>query len=175
MDMDSLDRLSEFELGRSMTGFLSFTGRIFLSAIFLCSAYMLASDWNDMFTVLAEHGLAQPAPYLMAASLVCEILGGVALLLGFWSRAGAFLLIIYLASVTLILNNFWAYPRAEQAVQVVMCLKNLAIMGGLFNVMAFGAGPFSIDYKRQIDPHLRYVLPNEPVRSALDSENPMSV
>lgn len=173
--MDSLDRLSAFERERTWTGFLSFTGRVFLSGIFLCSAYMLATDWQGMYTVLAEHGLAQPAPVLLSASLAFELLGGASLLLGFATRGGAALLILYLAAVTLVLNNFWAYPRAEQGVQVVMCLKNLAIMGGLFNVMAFGPGPFSLDYKRQIDPHLKFILPNEPERSALDSEETMSV
>ena len=170
--MQNINRMSEFELGISTSaGFLTFTGRVFLSAIFLVSAFMLLTDWHGMQQVLALHGLGEPAPILMGLSLVCEIVGGLSLLLGFQARAGAMVLTLYLAGVTLILNNFWAYPSAEQAVQIVMCLKNLAIMGGLLNIVAYGAGPWSVDYKRMIDPRLAYTLPNEPNRSTLSSES----
>lgn len=170
--MQSINRIPELELVNTRAGFLTFAGRVFLSAIFLVSAYMLMTDWSGMRQLLTLHGLGSAAPFLMTLSLACEVLGGWALLLGFYARAGAFLLTLYLIGVTLILNNFWAYPTVEQPVQIVMCLKNLAIMGGLLNVMAYGAGPWSIDFKRMLDPRLGYVLPGEPNRSTFVAEEP---
>ncbi len=175
--MQNINRMTEFELGesRSTVGFLTFAGRVFLSGIFFVSAYMMLTDWNGMRQLLTTHGLGSPAPILMSLSLVCELVGGLSLLFGFYARVGAGLLTIYLATVTLILNNFWAYPQAEQAVQIVMCLKNLAIIGGLLNVTALGAGPWSIDAKRELDPQLKYHLPNEPLRSTLDAESSINI
>jgi putative oxidoreductase len=150
--MDS--RLCEFQVVDNKSGFLTFAGRVFMSAIFLVSAYMLLTDWNGMKFMLTEHGLGQIAPVLMGASLFCELLGGLSLLFGFFTRAGALLLTVYLIVVTLVLNNFWDYPLGEQPMQIVMCLKNLAILGGLLNIIVSGPGPWSIDFKRMIDPRM---------------------
>jgi putative oxidoreductase len=170
--MSVLNRTTEFELADGRAGLLTFSGRIFLSAIFLVSAFMLLTDWAGMRQLLALHGLGEPAPYLMAMSLACEILGGLSLLFGFYARVGALLLTAYLVGVTLILNNFWAYPTVEQPVQIVMCLKNLAIMGGLLNIMAYGAGPWSIDAKRYVDPRL---ISNEQPIEVLTSDSTIIV
>jgi len=50
---------------------------------------------------------------------------------------------------TLLFHNFWAFEAAQQAMQRTHFLKNLAIMGGILYVMAFGAGPLSIDNRRR--------------------------
>ena len=73
--------------------------------------------------------------------------GGLALLLGFHTRAAALLLFLYLIPTTLVFHNFWAYPPEQQQLQMIMFLKNLAIMGGLGMLVSFGPGPLSLDAK----------------------------
>jgi putative oxidoreductase len=99
----------------------------------------------------------------------------VSLLFGCYTRAGALVLTVYLAGLTLVLNNFWAYPVAEQPLQIAMCLKNLAIMGGLLNLLAYGPGPWSVDCKRLLDPRLARALSNEPNRSVLVEDDSIIV
>lgn len=165
------DRMCEITVVDNRSGFLTFASRVFISAIFLVSAYMLATDWEGMKFMLTEHGLGQIAVPLMVAGLLCELFGGVSLLLGFFTRAGALVLTGYLIAVTLVLNNFWDYPLTEQPLQIVMCLKNLAILGGLLNLIVYGPGPWSIDFKRMIDPRLMRTLPRDQEQRVMASDN----
>jgi len=42
-----------------------------------------------------------------------------------------------------------AVAAAQKQMQTIQFMKNLAIMGGLLYVMAFGAGPLSLDDRRR--------------------------
>ena len=70
--------------------------------------------------------------------------GGLALLVGFQTRLVAAALAIFtLATAVLFHNNM-----ADQN-QMIHFMKNLAITGGLLQVVAFGAGAFSLDNRRR--------------------------
>jgi putative oxidoreductase len=87
-----------------------------------------------------------PAPKAtLALAIFAELAGGLSLLLGFLTRIGAVGLFIFLIPTTLLFHNFWAAPEAQHQEQMVNFLKNLAVMGGLLMVVAYGAGPLSID------------------------------
>jgi putative oxidoreductase len=80
--------------------------------------------------------------------LVVEILGGLAVLAGFYSRFTAWILFLYLIPTTFLFHNFWAFQGADRIDPLIHFEKNLAIMGGLLLLAAFGAGPYSIDSSR---------------------------
>jgi putative oxidoreductase len=120
------------------------TGRIFLSAIFLLSAFNKITDWNGTSAYMVAKGM--PAvPLLLAGAIAFELLGGLSVLLGFFGRVGAVALIVYLIPTTLIFHNFWAADAAQYQNQTIHFLKNLAIMGGLFMVAARGTDGLSAD------------------------------
>ena len=48
---------------------------------------------------------------------------------------------------TLIFHAFWNFHGAERLPQIVNFMKNLAIMGGLSTLVAFGGSRFSIDHR----------------------------
>ncbi len=88
---------------------------------------------------MAAHGI--PAPELLCAvSIGLETLGGLSLVLGLHARAGAAVLALFLIPVTLV---FHVGP--EQKIQF---LKNLGILGGLLQILAFGPGEISMDRAR---------------------------
>jgi putative oxidoreductase len=72
--------------------------------------------------------------------------GGLSILLGFKARVGAWLIVLFLVPVTVMMHNFWAIgdPGAAQ-MQMVMFMKNVAILGGALMITYFGAGPVSVD------------------------------
>jgi putative oxidoreductase len=75
-----------------------------------------------------------------AASIIIEIGGGLLLILGWQTRIlGAFLALFAIATALIFHRNV-----ADQN-QLFHFLKNIAIMGGMFQLMAFGAGNFSLD------------------------------
>jgi putative oxidoreductase len=93
---------------------------------------------------MAAHGMTA-IPLLLTGAILVEILVGAALLLGFQTRVSAGLLFVYLIPTTLVFHNFWMLSGAEQQMQMVHFLKNLAIMGGLLEFVGVGAGALSLD------------------------------
>ena len=127
----------------SGVGWLALPGRVLMSVIFLLSGWMKIAHWSMMVGML---GSKIPAPQLMLGLAVfAELAGGLSLLLGFLGRVGALGLFIYLIPTTLIFHNFWSADTAHQQEQMINFLKNLAIMGGLLVIAAYGSGPASID------------------------------
>jgi putative oxidoreductase len=77
---------------------------------------------------------------------VIALVGGLSVLLGYHTRLGAWLLVIFLVPVTLVMHNFWSIsdPMTLQ-IQKAMFMKNLAMIGGALVIGYFGADPLSLD------------------------------
>ncbi len=90
------------------------------------------------------------ASLLVPASGVLSMVGGVSVLIGLRARVGAALLVAFLLPVTFAMHAFWSAtdPQAAQ-IQMVMFLKNLALIGASMLIVHFGAGPFSLDARRE--------------------------
>lgn len=69
----------------------------------------------------------------------------MSVLAGYKARLGALALFAFLIPVTLVFHSYWTYPAGEQVLQRILFMKNLAIMGGLAQVVAFGPGTLSLD------------------------------
>lgn len=131
----STPALSESVSGIAYAGTL---GRILMSVIFLLSGLMKVTHFSGMASGL------HMSPVLLGLAAAAELTGGLSLLLGLWSRAGALGLFIFLIPTTLMFHHFWSVPASEQQDQMAHFLKNIAIMGGLLMIVAFGPGPLSI-------------------------------
>ncbi|MCR4280889.1 MAG: DoxX family protein, partial [Candidatus Kaiserbacteria bacterium] len=84
-----------------------------------------------------------PMPELFAVLAIAFEFGGALMLLtGYRARMGAKALIILTALATAAYHNMFSDPT-----QQIMMLKNLAIIGGLLYVSAFGAGAYSLHKK----------------------------
>jgi putative oxidoreductase len=66
--------------------------------------------------------------------------------LGYRVKFGAWLIVLFLLPVTFMMHKFWGIsdPLAAQA-QMVMFLKNIALIGSALFISQFGAGPLSLD------------------------------
>lgn len=126
---------------------ITLIGRILISCIFLVSAYAKVAEWNSSVQLMAAKGLPAPAA-LLAVALLIEALGGLSILTGLFARAAAWMLFLYLIPVTLIFHSFWDVGAAQQSIQLVNFLKNLAIMGGLALLAANGPGRISVGGER---------------------------
>jgi putative oxidoreductase len=85
------------------------------------------------------------AEVLAALAIFAELGGGLALLFGFKARWAALMLAVFLAVITPIFHKFWGVPDAEAMMQQVSFGKNVAIIGGMLMVFAFGPGRYSVD------------------------------
>jgi putative oxidoreductase len=119
-------------------------GRILIAAIFITSGIAKLTDPAGAAGYMNGVGIGN-ADTLVYVAGVAELAGGLSLLFGFLTRIGAMGLIVFLAITTLFFHNFWAMTGAEAKTQMVQFMKNLAIMGGLFTIVAMGPGRYSVD------------------------------
>lgn len=117
---------------------LALTGRVFLATIFLASAFGKVTNFRGTVEFMTAHGLPA-ASALCVAAIVLEVFGGLSLVLGFYARAGAAALTVFMVPATLV---FHGAPEGR-----IQLLKNMAIMGGLLQIIAHGPGEISLDTK----------------------------
>jgi len=141
-----------------MRGFLTILGRIFMSVIFIASGVNKLLDWknteNGVTKILSDWSqraadidalqgmFIQISPYvdiLVIVAIAFELIGGLMVLLGFYTRLGALILFLFMIPTTFLFHSFWYYDDPAQKLQLVMFLKNFAIMGGLLYMMAYGS------------------------------------
>ena len=123
--------------------YLPALGRLLIALIFVLSGLSkIAAPANTIAYIQSAGAPFAPAAFGIAA--VVEVIGGLALLVSFQTRLVAAILATFtLAAAVLFHNNL-----ADQN-QMIHFMKNLAITGGLLQVVAFGAGAFSLDNRRR--------------------------
>jgi putative oxidoreductase len=118
---------------------IPFVGRVLLSALFLMSVVGKIQAPAATIGYIAAEGLPSPSLAYGLAVLI-ELVGGLALLAGYRTRiaAGALALFSLAAAVGF-------HSNLADLNQFIHFFKNVAIAGGLLQVVAFGAGAFSVD------------------------------
>lgn len=126
---------------------LSLVGRALLALLFIPSGFAKIAGFAAVTGYIASKGV--PLPQVCAAiAIVAEIGLGILLLVGWQARWAALGLAIFVAVITPIFHNFWAMPEAQKMMQQQAFFKNLAAVGGLLVVTAFGPGGWSFDALR---------------------------
>jgi putative oxidoreductase len=125
------------------TGLIPFTARVLVCAIFVQGAFGKIFGWSGQADYMASHGM-RFIPPLLAAALVIEVLGVLALLTGIQARAAAFIMFVYLGIVSVMLHNFWTLSGMSAGAGQTAFLKNVGIMGGLLMISAYGPGRWAL-------------------------------
>ncbi|MEY9148758.1 DoxX family protein [Bradyrhizobium elkanii] len=127
----------------NQTTVLAAAGRILMAILFLLSGISkLTAPTTMTEDYIASTGL--PAPfrgYLIA--VIVEVGGGLALVLGYRTRIVALILAAFSVATALAFHNDFFDQN-----QLIHFLKNVAVVGGLLQVAAFGAGAWSLDARR---------------------------
>lgn len=127
---------------------LALVGRLLLALLFVPAGISKIGGFAGTAGYIASKGL--PLPEVGAAlAIVLEIVGGLALAVGFGTRLAALALALFTLVATVIFHNFWGVPADQAFVQQLMFYKNIAVVGGLLVLAAHGAGAWSVDAKRQ--------------------------
>jgi putative oxidoreductase len=127
-----------------MTNGLALVGRILLILLFLDSGYGKIGGFEGTAGYIGSKGLPMPQ-VLAGAALVVELVAGVMVVIGWKTRWAAAALAVFTLIATFVFHNYWAMPAAQQMMQKLMFLKNLAVTGGLLLLIAFGPGRWSVD------------------------------
>jgi putative oxidoreductase len=129
--------------------YIAFVGRLLFSILFIVAS---AGHFTlQTIDAAARHGVPS-ATLLVPVSGVIALIGGLSVLIGFRTRLGAWLLVLFLIPVTLLMHNFWtAVDPTTYQLEQAMFLKNITMLGGALLIAYFGAGPVSLD--AMADPH----------------------
>ena len=119
-------------------------GRLLIAAMFLPAGLSKLTGFAGTVGYIGSVGLPLPAVGATLAILV-EILGSVALIAGYGTRAAALVLAIFTLSASYFFHPFWATPADQAFVASLLFYKNVAITGGLLVLAAFGPGAWSIE------------------------------
>lgn len=131
----------------SLTNTLALAARVMLATIFVVSGFGKLTGFEGTAGYIASKGL--PFPQVAAAGAIAvELLGGALLILGWKARWAATAIFLFLVPTTYFFHNPAAVPAAQSQAEMIQLMKNVAIMGGMLMVAAFGPGGWSLDGAR---------------------------
>ena len=143
-------------MGNTFSNSVTLASRLLLSGIFIISGFGKIAALSMVAGAMRAAGVPLVSATL-PLTILLEVVGGLALLVGFRARTAAILLSAFLVVVTLVFHNFWVASGAAAQEQFIQFLKNFAILGGLLRVVADGAGPLSVDARARV--HSRIATP----------------
>ena len=121
----------------AMANAAELAGRALLASLFLLAGLSKLGAYSATAAYMASAGVPGA---LLPVVIATELLGALAIILGWKTRVAATLLAGFsLLTAFTFHNNF-----ADQT-QMIMFLKNVSIAGGFLLLVANGAGPLSLD------------------------------
>jgi putative oxidoreductase len=120
-------------------------GRVLLAFMFVYSGYGKIGGFEGTAAAIAGKNLPMPA-IATTIAIVVEFIGGLLVVVGWKARWAALAVAIFTFFASIFFHNFWAMADAAAAgTNKIMFLKNIAVIGGLLLVYAFGPGRYSLD------------------------------
>ena len=115
--------------------------RILLSLIFVTSGFSKITGYAASQGYMEAMGVPGG---LLPLVIAVELLGGLAVMLGWQARIAAFLL----AGFTL-LSALLFHANFGDQMQMIMFMKNVSIAGGFLMIVSLGGGAFSLDARKE--------------------------
>ena len=127
---------------------LNLFGRILIVALFLPAGLSKLTGFEGTLGYFSSLGI--PAPTLaLVATIVIEIVGVIALLVGFKTRLVAIIMALFTLAAAVTGHAFWAAPADAAFIAQLLFFKNISVMGGLLVLASAGAGSFSFDGRKE--------------------------
>ena len=133
---------SQVIVSSNTNGAVALVGRILLALIFIMSGFGKLTAIGGTAGYFASYGIPAPTAVAVLAGLI-ELVGGLAVLVGYQTRIAAWLLAAFSIASALIAHMDWS-----DMMQWINFQKNLAIAGGFLLLAAFGPGSISVDERR---------------------------
>ncbi len=120
-----------------MNNVIELAGRLLLGHIFLLAGLNKISGYDGTAAYMEAMGVPGG---LLPVVIALEVLGGLAVIIGFKTRWASYAL----AAFTVIAAVIFHANFADQ-MQMIMFMKNMSMTGGLLILSVHGAGALSVD------------------------------
>ena len=124
-----------------MTALLQPLGRLMLAFIFIVAGIGKLADIAGTSAYMAAMGVSST---LLWPTILLELLGGIAIAIGYKTGIAAFALAIFSIAAAVLFHS-----DLGDKIQMVLFLKNIAIAGGLLMLASAGTTAYSLDRKKQ--------------------------
>ena len=124
-----------------MTNFIDLLGRLFISALFLLSAYNKIFSVDGTMSWMEGYGVPG---FLLYPTIVLEIILPLFVIIGYKARVSASLLAVFCIATAFLFH----YDFVDQ-IQTIAFLKNLGLAGGFLFIVANGTKDWSIDREKK--------------------------
>jgi len=121
--------------------YLVLAGRVLIALLFVLAGWGKIGGYAGTQAYMQSAGVPG---MLLPLVILLELGGGLAIIAGVFTRPVALLLAVFSVVAGLLFHA----GSADQ-VQQIMFLKNLGLAGGFLFLAAAGAGPLSLDQRRQ--------------------------
>lgn len=123
---------------KSITNLSMLSARVMLAAVFIMAGFSkIGAGYAGTQAYMASVGLPG---LLLPAVIALEILGGIAILIGFQTRFAALLLAAFtLLAAALFHSDF------SQQMQLILFMKNIGLSGGFLLLAAQGPGDWALN------------------------------
>ncbi|PFH09518.1 putative oxidoreductase [Collimonas sp. PA-H2] len=105
-------------------------GRVLLASLFLISGILKITAFSGVAGYMASLGVPL-ATFAVAATIVVEVGGGLAIMAGWNVRPIAIIVALFTVAATLTAHRFWEADPANFQNQLNNFLKNISIIGAL--------------------------------------------
>lgn len=120
-----------------------FLGRVGISTMFLWGAWEKITHWKETLERMEKKHF--PNPKLMLPCFVAfKIIGGLMVLVGWYSHFGAFLLLLVTIPGVIWQHAFWKETGPHRQLEKAFFRREVAIIGALLLILAIGAGRFAL-------------------------------
>ena len=126
---------------------LALVGRFLLALMFVLAGISKIGGFAGTVGYMQSKGMPM-ASVLAVLTIALEIGGGMALIVGWQTRWAALALALFTLVASLIFHDFWAMTGPAQMTNQLMFMKNMAVIGGMLVLAAFGPGAISLDARR---------------------------
>ena len=128
--------------------YASLVARLLLALMFILAGFGKLTDIQGTAGYIASGGL--PFPTLLAVAVgLFELLGGIALVIGFQAHIIGLLMAVFTIAASVAFHPYWSVPAEQQYITQLLFMKNISVAGGMLLLSALGAGPLSVDAARQ--------------------------
>lgn len=134
-------------MSQSIQDALNLAARLLIVALFLPAGIGKLAGFDGTVGYIASAGLPLPAVGA-ALAVAVEIGASLALLAGFGTRIAALVLAVFTLAASVFFHAYWAAPADQAYVAELLFFKNIAVVGGLLMLVAYGAGRWSLDARR---------------------------
>jgi putative oxidoreductase len=120
-----------------MANLMDLVGRIFISAVFLLSAYNKIFNFADTVTWMEGYGIPG---FLLWPTIILEIILPVLVIIGYKTKISAILLAIFSIATALIFHLDFS-----NQMQIIALLKNFGLAGGFIFIAINGPKDWALD------------------------------